>query len=26
MTPPALSITEEEHIISAKDTLTITCR
>lgn len=26
MTPPALSITEEEHVINAKDTLTITCR
>ncbi|PKU36101.1 vascular endothelial growth factor receptor hypothetical protein [Limosa lapponica baueri] len=26
MTPPTLSITEEEHIIDAKDTLTITCR
>lgn len=26
MTPPTLSITEEEHIINAKDTLTITCR
>ncbi|KAK2540761.1 Flt4 [Columba livia] len=26
MTPPTLSITEEEHVINAKDTLTITCR
>ncbi|KAM9129699.1 vascular endothelial growth factor receptor 3 isoform 1-T1 [Pangshura tecta] len=26
MTPPTLSITEEEHIINSKDTLTITCR
>ncbi|XP_014436650.2 vascular endothelial growth factor receptor 3 isoform X2 [Pelodiscus sinensis] len=26
MTPPVLSITEEEHIINSKDTLTITCR
>ncbi|XP_068018519.1 vascular endothelial growth factor receptor 3 isoform X2 [Melanerpes formicivorus] len=26
MTPPTLSITEEEHIINTKDTLTITCR
>uniref|UniRef100_A0A8C3KK75 Vascular endothelial growth factor receptor 3 n=1 Tax=Calidris pygmaea TaxID=425635 RepID=A0A8C3KK75_9CHAR len=26
MTPPTLSITEEEHVIDAKDTLTITCR
>ncbi|XP_039340929.1 vascular endothelial growth factor receptor 3 isoform X4 [Mauremys reevesii] len=26
MTPPTLSITEEEHTINSKDTLTITCR
>uniref|UniRef100_A0A8C8SSF0 Vascular endothelial growth factor receptor 3 n=1 Tax=Pelusios castaneus TaxID=367368 RepID=A0A8C8SSF0_9SAUR len=26
MTPPTLSITEEEHILNSKDTLTITCR
>ncbi|XP_028907296.1 vascular endothelial growth factor receptor 3 isoform X2 [Ornithorhynchus anatinus] len=26
MTPPILSITEEEHVIDSKDTLTITCR
>uniref|UniRef100_A0A8C0ENJ7 Vascular endothelial growth factor receptor 3 n=1 Tax=Bubo bubo TaxID=30461 RepID=A0A8C0ENJ7_BUBBB len=26
MTPPTLSITEEEHVINAKDMLTITCR
>lgn len=26
MTPPVLSITEEEYVINAKDTLNITCR
>uniref|UniRef100_A0A674K978 Vascular endothelial growth factor receptor 3 n=1 Tax=Terrapene triunguis TaxID=2587831 RepID=A0A674K978_9SAUR len=26
MTPPTLSITEEEHTLNSKDTLTITCR
>uniref|UniRef100_A0A8C4PB06 Vascular endothelial growth factor receptor 3 n=1 Tax=Dromaius novaehollandiae TaxID=8790 RepID=A0A8C4PB06_DRONO len=26
MTPPTLSITEEEHVINSGDTLTITCR